>query len=186
MADNKLSVIVELKKEDKPWYVPDNPTWGDCFVAISLLIAVLTWLYNSKKNREQRKAQLDQEKEDLNWRRTEFLFAQGRYFDTDPDISEAIKIITGDNADIQISDLFDYETGEWSPESGNARHQLDKLLNLMERLSYSYDKKILTLEELRNFDWYFSKVKNDKHINKYCLKYYPEVLNVANSLEKGC
>jgi hypothetical protein len=183
--DKQMSILVEMKEKEKPWYLPSPPTVGDYLVALSLIIGALTWAYNQYKNRKQRESQLEQAKEELKWKRAQFLFEYGTMFDTNADISEATKIITGHATAISISNIFNDDESIDPTQRGLARHRIDKLLNLLERLSYAYKKDILTLDELRNFEWYYTKVSKEQHLRRYCDTYYPDVVNVAKKLDEN-
>ena len=71
----------------------------------------------------------DTKKTELAWRRTEFLFEQGYLLDSDPDISETVKILEGRNNSITIADIFNKNNQEWL-------HKFDKLFNLLDRICY--------------------------------------------------
>lgn len=181
-VNETVAVVVEMKPTGDPWYYPGNPTVGDYLVAFSLLLGALTWLVNSFKDRRQREGILDHEKKDLKWKRATFLFKQARLFDTDPDISEAVKIVTGYNDGVSIKDLLGSTGESGEGKIRKERHQLDKMLNLMERLSYAFKNDLLTLTELHHFGWYFDKVISDDLLYGYCKDFYPDILDVAKKL----
>lgn len=117
---------------------------------IGFLIAVFgVWKY------------FDARKNELVWKRTEFLFEQARLLDSDPDISEAIKILEDRHNSISLEDVFE----------GNKDylHKFDKLLNLLDRIAYAtVYQKTLSIDEVVNFGWYLKKIKNKPLLVDYC------------------
>ena len=153
------------------------PDWGDILVAISLIGAAVAWLAERAKNRKLRH-------EELQWKRTEFIFETASLFDGDNQISEAVKIITANNVKISVEDLLNPSIEMEPHERGDGKHKLDKLLNLMERIAYAFKKGVLTKDELSHFEWYFLRVKRLDALKSYCSDYYPDILAAANSLDE--
>lgn len=180
-----IPVIVQMKSVDVPWYWLGSPSWGDLLVSISLLAGLATWIVNSYKARKQKDEEITQKAEELRWKRAEFILNQGKIFDTEPDISEAIKIIAGNNPGITIRGLYDDGSTLDPVVRGNARHQMDKLLNLMERLAYTYKNKVISREELWGFDWYFDKVASDEDLKEYCEEFYPDIIKMSAEMTEN-
>ena len=100
-------------------------------------------------------------KNELVWKRTEFLFEQARLLDSDPDISEAIKILEDRHQSISLEEVFE----------GNKDYlqKFDKLFNLLDRIAYAtVYQKTLSIDEVVNFGWYLKKIKNKPLVVDYC------------------
>jgi len=100
-------------------------------------------------------------KNELVWKRTEFLFEQARLLDSDPDISEAIKILEDRHQSISLEEVFE----------GNKDYlqKFDKLFNLLDRIAYAtVYQKTLSIDEVVNFGWYLRKIKNKPLVVDYC------------------
>lgn len=154
------------------------PGWGDVLVAVSLLCAACAWLYDRYKERMLRE-------EELKWKRTEFIFDQAGLFDGENEISEAVKIITDNNASVSVEKLLDLKSDMNPFHRGDGRHKLDKLLNLMERIAYAFSRGILTIDELSHFEWYFIRVTEIEVLNDYCAECYPTIIKSATSLKEN-
>ena len=156
-----------------PWYVPQGHiSHGDLLVAASIVIGAITWVLSNYKDRKQ-------QKKELRWRQLELLYRQAELFDTDPDISAATKILTGNNVDVSIDDLFNLESETDGSEQGESRHKMDKLLNLLERVAYANQQGHIDCNDITVFGWYFKKIKENSELNAYCGKYYPEIIAAA-------
>lgn len=114
-----------------------------------LIVGFSIWKYfNARKN-------------ELVWKRTEFLFEQARLLDSDPDISEAIKILEDRHQSISLEEVFE----------GNKDYlqKFDKLFNLLDRIAYAtIYQKTLSIDEVVNFGWYLRKIKNKPLVVDYC------------------
>lgn len=150
--------------------------WGDVLLAVSLIFAAISWFVDKYKDRALRS-------EELRWKRTEFIFDQASLFDGDNEISEAVKIITGNDVVVSVEDLLNLNSAMLPVDRGNCRHKLDKLLNLMERIAFAYKNNILTIEDISHFEWYFLRVMEISDLNKYCSNYYPSILDAAKNLK---
>ena len=103
----------------------------------------------------------DTRKNELAWKRTEFLFEQARLLDSDPDISESIKILEDRHQSISLEEVF----------GGNKDYlqKFDKLFNLLDRIAYAtVYQKTLSIDEVENFGWYLKKIKNKPLLVDYC------------------
>lgn len=155
----------------------ENPDWGDILIAVSLAGAAIAWLFERKMERKLRR-------EELQWRRTSFMFEQARLFDGDPDISGAVKVLTGNDVEVTVTDLLNPDSSMEPQKRGHWQHNLDKLLNLMERIASAHNQKLLTDIELAHFEWYFLRVKELTDLNEYCQDFYPNILVAAGILEQ--
>jgi hypothetical protein len=119
----------------------------------------------------------DTKKNELAWRRTEFLFEQGYLLDSDEDISEAVRILEARNNEISLSEVFDENNCDYL-------HKFDKLFNLLDRLAYAtIYKKTISTEEIMNFGWYLKKIRNEKVVANYCAKKgFKDILSLADLL----
>ena len=94
-------------------------------------------------------------------KRTEFLFEQARLLDSDPDISEAIKILEERHQSISLEEVFE----------GNKDYlqKFDELFNFLDRIAYAtVYQKTLSIDEVVNFGWYLRKIKNKPLLVDYC------------------
>lgn len=112
---------------------------------------------------------LDSRTRDLRWRRTELLFSQATLLDTNPDISNAVKIIECRHNDISIEDLFDDSGRPANSTHGNEWQQIDMLLNLLDRIAYAViHLETLTIDEAMNFSWYLTLLERNNNMLRYC------------------
>src|SRR6266508_148435 len=79
----------------------------------------------------------DARRRELAWKRTEFLFAQAAFLDTDKDMGEVVQIIEGRHARIAIESLFKPNGDADTDSQGDTWQNIDKLLNLLDRIAYS-------------------------------------------------
>jgi len=124
---------------------------------------------------------LDSRRRELDWQKTRFLFEQGQYIDNDPDIIKAIKILAGENPDLEIGDIF----GNNANEEVRAQYWtgFDKLFNFLDRLAHTYfSLETLSGEEVRNFRWYLDEVIKNESIKSYCEDNgYQDVVKLAQT-----
>ena len=128
---------------------------------------------------------LDAKERELSWKKTETLLDLARYFDTDEDIKEAVKIIEG-NSDILVNDLY-LPDGEPIKEQHKELHyQMDKMFNFLDRISYAVlQSKTLTILEAKNFGWYYYEILSSGRLTKYCDNYgYSDVVSLARKIYK--
>jgi hypothetical protein len=181
---NLLEVIVHQPNQDTPWYALNKPTWGDLFIGLSLIAGAITWWLNRTKERITAEAATEQRREELKWRRTQFVFEQAELFETDAHLSKAIKLITGDDDTHNIQHILGDHDKPGLSKYGNERHNMEKLFSLLERLAYAVEDDVLTLKELATFEWYYKEILRNSILNNYCTTYFPAVLRIACSLRE--
>ena len=124
----------------------------------------------------------DQKKDELAWRRTEFLFEQARYVESDPEINAAIRLLEGRDT-ISIDRVL-ADSASSDPNRALILHSLDKLLNVFDRLAYAvYTSKTLTAKELEIFAWYLDKVADIPELRDYCRQNgYGDVIRLSEDV----
>ncbi len=106
---------------------------------------------------------------ELAWKRTEFLFAQAAYFDTDAQISEVVKIIDGRDPAHTVDQLY-ADGGTLDPKTRlDLLHKFDKLLNLFDRIAYAVlIAKTLSVAETPLLEGYLESAMSHASLVKYC------------------
>ena len=120
------------------------------------------------------------------WKRTEFMFTQLRFLDTDPGISEAVGVLEGWNSAVTIDDVFS-GMSRLSPEGRmKYRAHFDRFFNLLWCVSYAYlELKTITWKEVGGFGWYLWRVQTTPALADYCRDNgFSEVLTAAAALSK--
>lgn len=129
---------------------------------------------------------LTQRSAELRWKRTEFLFAQAQYLDSDPDMKRIVAVLEERVAALSVTDLL----ADPSPLRQSTRKEylaeLDKFLNFFDRLYFAvYSAKTLDIEELSVFGWYLDLIQQDENLVKYCKeKGFADVLTLAADVTK--
>jgi hypothetical protein len=123
-----------------------------------------------------------QRKSELSWKRTEFLFEQARYLETDPDLSEILRIIEDRNDSVSLDDVLADTTALNESDQLRYQHSLDKLLNLLDRLYYAVNTaKTLDKSEIQIFGWYLDRLATDQRVRKYCeTEGFADVIRLAH------
>jgi len=105
---------------------------------------------------------------ELAWRRTEFLCAQSQYLDTDPELSEVVRILEDRDDCITIDQIFG--SGDLADSKRNEYlARMDKLLNFLWRLCYATLKlKTLSKKEIEGFSWYLWRISQNPSMVEYC------------------
>ena len=125
---------------------------------------------------------LDQRTSEAAWKRTEFLFEQARYVDTDPELSEVLRIVEGRNSRVSLADIVS-DSSSVSPEDRlRYLHALDKLLNAFDRLYYAvHTAKTLEKNEIQIFGWYLDRIAEEPLARRYCEENgFGDVLRLAS------
>jgi hypothetical protein len=128
---------------------------------------------------------LEKRTDELSWKRTEFLFAQAQYLETDAEIARVVRILEKRDERWSVDGLLDL-TRTPASEQLKLLQALDKALNLFDRLAYSvFTAKTLTLEELTIFGWYLDLISDDQMLRKYCEeKGFKDVIRLAEELRE--
>jgi hypothetical protein len=123
-----------------------------------------------------------QRKSELGWKRTEFLFEQAKYLETDPDLSEVLRIIEDRNDSVTLDDVLADTSSLTKNDQLRYQHSLDKLLNLLDRLYYAVTTaKTLKNSEIQIFGWYLDRIANDPKVRKYCeTEGFADVIRLAH------
>ena len=109
----------------------------------------------------------DARKQELDWKKTEFLFDQAKYIDDDSEIKYSFRIIDGESV-LKVSDVLD-EKGDTTDEHQEFIIGFHKLLNLLDRLAYAVTiRKTITMAEVNQFGWYFTSVNRNKRLQNFC------------------
>lgn len=106
---------------------------------------------------------------ELAWRRTRFVFDQSRYLETDPELTEVLKLLTGNHPAASLDDVLDEDTSLDEEEVLRLKHALDKFLNFFDRMFYAVHVVCtLKLDELSVFSWYLEALLNEQELMAYC------------------
>lgn len=124
----------------------------------------------------------DARDKELNWKKTEFLFSQSHYIDTDTEMQLAMQIIDGENS-IKLTELFD-ANGSLTKLGNEYLPGFHKLFNLLDRIAYAVlTTKTLTMEEATLFGWHFTSIVRKKRLTKYCKKNgYKQVIEFSEEI----
>jgi hypothetical protein len=118
--------------------------------------------------------------------RTKFIFEQSKFFDTDPSIQTANKILYGFSPDFTV-DVFlrVIEARKGNPEEIAMSLALENYLNFLWRVAYThFVLKTITLEDLDAFGYYFYKIQEHKGLYEYCMKDgFEEIIMAAKKLQ---
>jgi hypothetical protein len=122
---------------------------------------------------------------DIAWKKTEFLYTQGQYLDSDSDLMEAVRIIEGRHPDITMAEIFGGTEFD-EIKKNESLQKIDKLLSFLRRLCYSHlQTRIISLKEIQEFEWYFWRIAQSPSAVKYCHEHGFEEINVViNRLER--
>lgn len=120
--------------------------------------------------------------DDLAWKRTEFLFDQAQYLESNPDMREILQILGDNHNDYGVGDLIDDGAPIEAPEKYRLRNNLDQFLNFFDRLYYAHvTAKTLSKDEVMVFEWYLSEILDTDELAKYCEENgFRDALNLAN------
>ena len=128
---------------------------------------------------------LDSRKRELKWKRTEFLFSQAQYLDTDPQISKAVAVLAGLDKNFRVDSFFD-EFGKLTKADEEYVFGFEKLFNLLDRVAYAYiNAKTISKTEVDNFSWYLRAIKKSCAISAYCNQNgFENVVRIADMVER--
>ncbi len=127
---------------------------------------------------------LDSRKRELCWSKTKFLFEQAHYLDCDPDVMASIEILSDENPEASVDDIFGAD-----PDQVTRRKYLpgfEKLFNFLDRLAHAYySLNTLGLEEIGNFKWHLDAIQSSESVGAYCRENgYGDVMRLADDLSK--
>ncbi|MGR5550866.1 hypothetical protein [Vibrio sp. DNB22_12_1] len=126
----------------------------------------------------------DTRKKELSWKKTEFLFTQSHYIDTDSEMQLAIQIIDGEHS-VKLTEIFDSK-GYLTELGHEYLSGFHKLFNLLDRIAYSVLRtNALSMDEAAQFGWHFTSIARQKCLSEYCYKNgYKQVLEFSKEMEK--
>ena len=121
---------------------------------------------------------------ELAWRRTQFVFEQAGYLETDPELSEVLKLLTNNHPAVSLDDVLDEESSLEEEEVLRLKHALDKFLNFFDRMYYAVHVVCtLKLDELSVFSWYLDALLNEAGLRAYCEDNgYRDVIRLAEEV----
>ena len=106
---------------------------------------------------------------ELAWKRTEFLCSQADYLDNDTVLVEIIKILEDRHPTLTVNDIFDSESQFDEEKREEYKQKFDKLLNFLWRLCYAYlEVNTISRKEVEGFGWYFWRISRFPSLVDYC------------------
>ena len=112
----------------------------------------------------------DMRRRELAWKRTEFIFEQAKYLDSDPQIANAVSLLAGTENKLSVCEIFGATADLTNSEVSSYRTSFDKLFNVLDWFAYAtFDAKTVKLAEVANFGWYLRQILNEKVIVDYCM-----------------
>lgn len=178
-TENKtVEVILPQSKNPELWDVLNQPSSGDLLTAISLLGGIFVWFIKKSDEQKADNEATEQRWQELEWRRTQFIFEQEKLFTTNKNIVNAVKMISGNAGYCDFKKILRYEVSPIDYD-GDKHHDLDMLLNFMDSLACSVIRGVMTLDELATFAWYYATIYHNDVLKLYCEDYYPPILKIA-------
>lgn len=108
-------------------------------------------------------------RQELAWKRTEFMVAQAQYFDNDKDLLEVVIILEDRHPVVTLSMIFDEDSNVDAQKRTEYKQKCDKLFNFLWRICYAYDQvKTLSRKEVEGFGWYFWRISKCPAVVDYC------------------
>lgn len=125
-------------------------------------------------------------KNELAWKRTEFLCEQSQYLEDDPVMVEIITILEGRHPNVAICDIF---ASQKLSEQAKLEYlqKFDKFLNFLWRLSYSYlEVKTISRKEISGFGSYFWLISKSQPLLDYCEENgFEDIIKVIDILKRA-
>jgi len=123
-------------------------------------------------------------KNELAWKKTEFICAQSQYLDTDPTLSEMVLILEERHPSVSINDIFGNDSKLEKSIKNEYQQNFDKFLNFLWRLCYAYtDLKTLDKKELVSIGWYLRCISENILLFEYCSSNgYKRIIQSINEL----
>lgn len=121
---------------------------------------------------------------ELAWRRTQFVFEQAGYLESDPELSEVLKLLANNHPGASLDDVLDEDTSLDDEEVLRLKYALDKFLNFFDRMYYAVHVVCtLRLDELSVFSWYLDALLNEPGLKTYCCgNGYHDVIRLAEEV----
>jgi hypothetical protein len=120
---------------------------------------------------------------ELSWRRTEFLFEQSTYLESDAELNEALQLIGGLHPAGSVEQVLSAQSSTLDDgERLRLTHAVDKFLNFFDRLYYAFQvAETLQLAELKVFSWYLDFIRSSPALREYCEERgFADVLELAD------
>ena len=155
------------------WFGLGVPTWGDVLVVVSLIGGAISYFVAQMLNRRQ-------QQQEQRWRRVEFIFEQFSHFDSDEDISEAVKILSGRDNSVTIKAAFTENSDAWNKHIS----KFDKMFGFLEQVAYAVENTTLTEQDANLFEWHFHKGVENPAANAYVSRYYPLAAKLGHKIVK--
>jgi hypothetical protein len=156
--------LSHLLADVRTWFVHAN--WQFLLALAVAVFSVLSYILTRRR--------------DLAWRRTEFLFKQAEYLESDNVLVEMLMILEERHPTLTIKSLFGPDNQMDLSKRQEYIQRLDKLLNLLWRLCYAYlGTKTLSVKELEAFSWYLWLISESSQLSQYCADNGFEEINIT-------
>ncbi len=168
-----LAQSSSLSGDSTGWFGLGVPTWGDILVGLSLVGGAISYFVTQSLNR-------DQQEQEQGWKRVVFIFDQFSHFDSDADISEAVKILSNRDGSVTIEAVFTKDSDEWNEHIA----KFDKMFGFLEQIAYAVKNTTLTEEDAYLFEWHFHKAVEDSAVEEYVSRFYPQAAKIGKKVSE--
>jgi hypothetical protein len=136
-----------------------------------------------KKNRYEREQTTIQAREELTWRRAEFLLRLWKDFNADLTLRPCIKLIDVGDEHPDLAPLFTSRVAELDEHQAELRYHFDRYFDFLQSLAFCEMKQILSLDEIACFGWHYWRILQSQTLSDYCDKNgYDDVLALATQI----
>lgn len=161
--------------------------WAD---AVAGILGIGTALFGLAKFFADRQKERDQRRQELGWKRAEFLFRLAKEFDEDQKAQECFKMFDYiDCGGPYSSTVLDHalrSQPSYAPDEIELRIRLEYMLRFFSRLDYCRETGTLTLEEVSQYAWYLRKIRKTPGAVQYCQENgFQGVLDLAIAVENN-
>jgi len=140
--------------------------------------AIAGWIKYRKqreKDREQANSDLALHREQLSWRRAQFLVDLASAFDSDVDVRRVLDHLTTKDGRVAEEDLAIAlradRVSELTNDQKNLRYAVDRYLEFFDRLaSFTFDLDCLQLADLFVFSWYLGTIGDSEAMSAYATR----------------
>jgi hypothetical protein len=118
--------------------------------------------------------------------RTKFIFEHLKYFDIQPSMQTANKIVYGLIPDFTIETFLDVmKSGKGTPDQISNCMAIENYLNFLWRIGYAhFTLKTISVDDLDAFGYYFYTVSEHTALSDYCIEEgFEEIIQVALKLK---
>jgi hypothetical protein len=148
-------------------------TFGSWAIAVAGLVwAIVSYRLNNRST--------------LALERTKFIFEHLKYFDTEPSMQTATRIIYGFDPDFTIETFLSVmKAGKGTPEQIANSMAIEGYLNFVWRIAYAhFTLKTVTIEDLDAFGYYFYVISLNAGLCKYCIEEgFGDIVEAAEQLK---